>query len=346
MRALLKLCIVIGVIFVGYYYGPSIMSRLSEEIDKAEQKQVQPEKPVVENEEMKRADASTLHTAIGLTKEEVIQQFGQPSATYPSAYEYEWWTYQGNEYYIQLGLLGNKVVTGYALGNHARMAPFASGKTYEELNAMYSFQKKVQFSHRGNKYGVELTDADVIERPIIEKDGVWIQLYIDRPTGKLSSVRYMDAETFIKMRSYAFTYTGKLPTPKTLSAEEQKRVDDGDAKQILDVTNMIRKRHQLSVLKWNDKASHVAYLHSKDMKDNTFFAHESPTTGELKDRLQRGNVSYRSAGENIAYNYTDGIAAVEAWMNSEGHRKNMVQPAFKSLGVGVDQKYYTQNFIQ
>jgi uncharacterized protein YkwD len=347
VKALFKLCIVIGIIWAGYHYGPELVSRLSEQLDKVQQQEpLHNESEPIENKEMKRTDTSNLHTTIGISKEEVIKQFGQPSSTYPSAYDYEWWVYKGNDYYIQIGLSGDKVVTCYALGNHSRMAPFVSGQTYGELSQTYSFKDKIQFSHRGNKYGVELTEADVQERPVIQKDGVWIQLYIDRPTQRLSSVRYMDVDTFIKMRPYGFTYTGKLPTPKVLSDVEQKKVDDGDAKQILDVTNMIRKRHQLGVLKWNEKASQVAFSHSQDMKDNQYFAHESPTKGELKDRLQRGKVTYKAAGENIAYNYTDGIAAVEAWMNSEGHRKNMVHSSFTSLGVGVDKKYYTQNFIR
>jgi uncharacterized protein YkwD len=345
MKILFKLCLIIALIFIGYQYGPTIVSKLQEQYEQKEEL-LQGEVQLSENEEMKRVDTGNLHTTIGISKEEVIKQFGQPSSTYPSAYDYEWWVYKTDEYYIQLGMLDEKVVTCYALGNHQRMAPFASGQTYGELNQTYAFQNKVQFSHRGNKYGVELSEADVQERPIIEKDGVWIQLYIDRPTQKLSSVRYMDADTFIKMRPYDFTYTGKLSTPRVLSDVEQKKVDDGDAKQILDVTNMIRKRHQLSVMKWNDKASHVAFLHSKDMKEQQYFAHVSPTTGELKDRLKRGEVSYKAAGENIAYNYVDGIAAVEAWMNSEGHRKNMIYPTYTSLGVGVDKKYYTQNFIR
>ncbi|MGK0698226.1 CAP domain-containing protein [Priestia flexa] len=51
------------------------------------------------------------------------------------------------------------------------------------------------------------------------------------------------------------------------------------------------------------------------------------------------------AGENIASNYTDGPAAVEGWLNSEGHRKALLNNDFTHLGVGVYEKFYTQNFI-
>lgn len=57
-------------------------------------------------------------------------------------------------------------------------------------------------------------------------------------------------------------------------------------------------------------------------------------------------MEFQQAGENIAYNYVDGPAAVEGWLNSEGHRKALLNEDYTHLGVGVDHKYYTQNFIK
>lgn len=62
-------------------------------------------------------------------------------------------------------------------------------------------------------------------------------------------------------------------------------------------------------------------------------------------RLNDGNVKYRMAGENIAAKYIDAPAAVNGWLNSEGHRKAMLSLDFEEIGVGVDDLYYTQNFI-
>ena len=90
----------------------------------------------------------------------------------------------------------------------------------------------------------------------------------------------------------------------------------------------------------------VAIGHSKDMKDNNYFSHDSPTLGTLGDRLQRGKVGFQLAGENIAAQHSDGVAALQGWLNSEGHRKNLLNEQFTGLGVGVYDKFYTQNFIR
>lgn len=65
---------------------------------------------------------------------------------------------------------------------------------------------------------------------------------------------------------------------------------------------------------------------------------------ERSVRKRRGRIS--ACGENIAYNYVDGPAAVEGWLNSEGHRKALLNQDYTHLGVGVKEKYYTQNFIK
>jgi uncharacterized protein YkwD len=82
------------------------------------------------------------------------------------------------------------------------------------------------------------------------------------------------------------------------------------------------------------------------MSTNQYFDHVSPTKGGLAERLAQGNVSYLLAGENIAAKYIDGIAAIEGWLNSEGHRETLLHEEYNYLGVGVYEKYYTQNFVQ
>lgn len=141
-------------------------------------------------------------------------------------------------------------------------------------------------------------------------------------------------------------YRGKLTEPEPVSDKKWNDIERASEQQILDITNVIRVKHGLARLKWDEGAAKVAFGHSKDMKDNKYFSHVSKKYGTLKDRLEKGDVKYREAGENIAYNYVDGPAAVEGWLNSEGHRKALLSPDYTHLGVGVDRKYYTQNFIK
>ncbi len=97
----------------------------------------------------------------------------------------------------------------------------------------------------------------------------------------------------------------------------------------------------------------MAQAHSRDMRDRQFFAHVSPTTGRLADRADDIGIRYRRIGENIAVGY-DVYEAQEALMRSPGHRKNLLDPSFTQVGVGVAfaqdaqgrrRVYVTQNFL-
>ena len=87
---------------------------------------------------------------------------------------------------------------------------------------------------------------------------------------------------------------------------------------------------------------------SIDMQKNNYFSHTSPTFGSPFDRLKALNIQYRTAGENIAKGQRSASEVVTAWMNSEGHRANILNESYTHIGVGFVQDGYiwTQQFIQ
>ena len=93
----------------------------------------------------------------------------------------------------------------------------------------------------------------------------------------------------------------------------------------------------------------VARVKAKDMVDNNYFSHTSPIYGSPFDMLKNYGISYKTAGENIAGNSTNS-EAVNAWMNSSGHRANILNANYTDLGVGIAKSsngtmYWTQMFI-
>ena len=86
---------------------------------------------------------------------------------------------------------------------------------------------------------------------------------------------------------------------------------------------------------------------SQDMHDKNYFSHTSPTYGSPFDMMKSFGISYRTAGENIAKGYRTPQAVVDGWMNSEGHRANILNASFKQIGVGyyANGYYWTQMFI-
>jgi uncharacterized YkwD family protein len=117
--------------------------------------------------------------------------------------------------------------------------------------------------------------------------------------------------------------------------------------QVINLTNAERRKAGLKDLVGDSKLSSVARTKSNDMQKNGYFSHTSPTYGSPFDMMRDFGVTYQTAGENIAQGQRTPEEVVRAWMNSEGHRKNIMNPAFTHIGVGHDTtgNHWTQMFI-
>ena len=117
--------------------------------------------------------------------------------------------------------------------------------------------------------------------------------------------------------------------------------------QAVDLVNEIRVQNGLKKLTVNWELSRVARYKSQDMKDNNYFSHTSPIYGSPFDMIKNFGISYRTAGENIAKGQATPQAVVNAWMNSSGHRANILNASYTQIGVGYVSggNYWTQMFI-
>ena len=136
------------------------------------------------------------------------------------------------------------------------------------------------------------------------------------------------------------TSSGSTSNTSTMSSDE---------KEVFDLINKQRTNNGLTVLKMDSEVLNVARIKAKDMVDNNYFSHNSPTYGSPFDMLKSFKVSYKTAGENIAGNSSNS-AAVTAWMNSSGHKANILNSSFNYTGIGVVKsnkygKVYVQIFI-
>ncbi|MFJ5623801.1 CAP domain-containing protein [Peribacillus loiseleuriae] len=118
-------------------------------------------------------------------------------------------------------------------------------------------------------------------------------------------------------------------------------------KEVVELTNAERAKSGLKALTIDTELSKVARAKSQDMKDRNYFDHTSPTYGSPFDMMKQFGISYSSAGENIAKGQTTPQQVVQAWMNSEGHRANILNASYTHIGVGYVQagNYWTQMFI-
>ncbi|MCA1322286.1 CAP domain-containing protein [Bacillus tianshenii] len=305
------------------------------------------EQAVIQSKIQSSDTAEGVASFIGKSVSELLDTYGEPKRKDLSAYDYVWYIYHDHpSEYVQFGVEDGKVVTAFSTGEASNNNPFQIGTSYDSLNKEWSFADSVTVLYEEGSYRFEMKEEELQTRPLVLLGDVYAQLYFDSFDKTLSSVRYLNAETLIKQRPYELVYKGPLLDPKELSPEEWAAVEAGAEQQIIDFTNMIRNRFELAPVAWHEETADVAFMHSKDMNESDYFSHTSPTAGSLSDRLTAGDVPFQYAGENIAAQYVDGIAAVEGWLNSEGHRKTLLNERFTHLGVGVNEKYYTQNFIE
>ena len=117
--------------------------------------------------------------------------------------------------------------------------------------------------------------------------------------------------------------------------------------EVIRLVNEIRQQNGLQPLSANWELSRVARYKSQDLVDNRYFSHTSPTYGTPFQMIKSFGLTYRTAGENIAYGQRTPQAVVNAWMNSSGHRANILNSSYTQIGVGyvAQGNYWTQMFI-
>jgi uncharacterized YkwD family protein len=117
--------------------------------------------------------------------------------------------------------------------------------------------------------------------------------------------------------------------------------------EVIRLVNEIRAQNGLRALTYDWQLSRVARYKSDDMRRNGYFSHNSPTYGTPFQMIKSFGIGYKSAAENIAKGYSTPKAVVDGWMNSSGHRANILNPSFTHIGVGYvkDGNIWTQMFI-
>ncbi|PAE07554.1 hypothetical protein CHI12_10975 [Terribacillus saccharophilus] len=282
---------------------------------------------------------------INQAPETLEEDQGEPNRIDQSSYGYEWYIYDKGNAYAQYGVKDGRVITAFAVGE-ASLAKAKLGESREEVEQDYPLQEEVSFRYDSDRYTFKLKEKDQQIQPLAQiGDGLFAQFYFDTFEDELTAVRVLTDEQLVMERPYDVTYTGQLPEQPQLSNEEWQQVQGGMEQQVIEITNVMRSHFDVPPLKWNDQVAAVALGHSEDMQKQQYFSHVTPSGEELGDRLADGQVRFQSAGENIAAGYTDAPAAMIGWLNSEGHRKTMLDASYEELGVGVYRYYYTQNFL-
>lgn len=136
-------------------------------------------------------------------------------------------------------------------------------------------------------------------------------------------------------------YTGSVL--KIPDIREIKNIENN----VIKLVNAERQKRGIAPIKSNWQLSRVARYKSQDMRDKKYFSHTSPAYGSPFAMIRNFGISFTTAGENIAMGQTTAEQVMNSWMNSAGHRSNILNPNFSEIGVGyASGNYWTQMFIK
>jgi len=291
------------------------------------------EKPVLDKP--LKSQVSVHNIELGSPQEKVAAELGEPKSNSMNEYGTEWFTYHD----------------GY---QNFVMVSFDEKQT---VNAIYTNDDLIS-STAGIKYGsLKSTVRETFGEPIKEiRKG--LNIYMLQETEGFDVFKSGDTYTYV---FYDLHQNDKVTAIQLINDSLEKKKTGiyagGDSKlrngfelQLFDLTNAARVRHGLSILKWESNVAGTARKHSDDMADNDYFSHENKQGKSPFDRMKDDGVSFRGAGENLAYGQSSSIFAHEGLMNSEGHRENILLDTYSHLGTGVSfneklQPYYTENFL-
>ncbi|MHA7965364.1 WG repeat-containing protein [Paenibacillus sp. CAU 1782] len=276
---------------------------------------------------------------IGDTEQTLLAKLGQPARKDDSGFGFQWYIYnQDYANYVQVGVQSGQIVGFYTTSDNwssARGIKLGSG--LDDVAKRYGTGASSIYK---TEYSLSVNNAK-----IYEQDGSYVTLFLDKYNNNTVTSLQMIAKPVEDSVQDVFV-------PETAALKK------AFALQSLDLVNATRARYGLPALQWDEEAALVAEKHSEDMRDQTYFDHRSLQGQEPDGRFVDAGIAYDSLGENIAANQRNNIYAHEAWMNSEGHRKNILG-SWERLGVGVAfnsgkamhamdramNMYYTQNFF-
>ncbi len=117
--------------------------------------------------------------------------------------------------------------------------------------------------------------------------------------------------------------------------------------EVFRLVNVERAAVGLSALQWHDSLMDAAQFKSDEMSELKYFDHSSPVYGAFTGIIKKFGVSFRTAGENIAWGQSSPSSVMSSWMNSSGHKANILSTQYTHIGIGynAEGRYWTQQFI-
>lgn len=285
------------------------------------------------SEQTKSSFDGNIDKLLGLSSSAITDIFGQANRIDLSKYGFDWHIYNSDySKYLQIGVLDGLVVAVYTNStNYSVWETIGVNSAKDSVDNMLG--SPLTYIKKGNtRYLIN----NLGEQEVFDVDGEYFAtvFYDKYNSNKVSAIRLIDSEVEMSLKGY-------YGTPS-------ERLRESFEREIFDLANSVRAKHGKKPFVWDEKAVNAARKHSEDMGLNDYFSHTNLSGKSPFDRMKDAGIKYFSAAENIAMGQMSGIDAHETWMNSSGHRTNILGNC-ERLGVGVyigsgNKILYTQNF--
>ena len=244
--------------------------------------------------------------------------------------------------------IGAVVEAGIMKGSNGKFRPYEK-LTREQLATIlvqgYKLNKVPQ-----EKVLINLKGTSNVHRPNVQ---ILANLYITVATSNYQSGKEVSRGAFATMlyRSQQVK-SGISLKPVTNKPDQTKPISQAEIvkkeQRVIELTNKERTKRGLKPVKLDNALAKVAKEKSRDMSKKDYFDHNSPTYGSPFKMMDHFGIKYTEAGENIAIGYETADDVVNGWMNSKGHRENILNGAFTYIGVGYEPNghLWTQHFIK
>lgn len=269
---------------------------------------------------IRAVDANSL---IGMTTQALTKKYGAPNRKEPSEYGFTWYVYNSDyKSFFMAGVKDGKVVADYTNAKGlSYKGQFKLNSTRAAVRAKLG--KPVTYVRSGNDVLI-LNKEELKEKDMFTVGSAYVIVFYDTTKGgKVTSIMIVPASDEAK---------ALVGTPELTSAlvAAYQRIS-------IDLINAIRVRNGLKKLTTDKKDMKLAVSRSTDMRDRNYFDHYTPAPKRLSpaDQAKKMGIKYKSLGENIAYGNHNAILAHEAFMNSSGHRSNVMKSSYTKVGSGV-----------
>ena len=267
---------------------------------------------------------------IGDSTDTIISKLGSPSRIDDSEYNFKWYIY--NEDYNKFAMVG--------IRDNIVMGIYSNKIDNNEIDIKLNSNRDVvrdkyiplEYRQKGNT------------RYIISSDDQYDILNINKNYVTI----FYDIHENNKVCGYQIISKKAEDSLNGIYPNDSYDLRKSFEFQITDLANTERIKNNLNILTYSEKATISSRKHSEDMMLKNYFDHTNKENKSPFDRMKSEGINYTNAGENIAAGQNSAIYAHHAWMNSLGHRKNILGD-YKYIGVGVIfgghyNIYYTQNF--